>query len=255
MKLQLHKSLCMFDLETTGVNVGSDRIVEIAILKILPTGEEKTYVQRVNPQMPIPAATTAIHGISDEDIADAPTFNQIANEIAQFIGNSDLGGYNSNKFDLPLLAEEFLRAGVDFSLEHRKFVDVQNIFHKMEQRTLKAAYKFYCGEEIKNHHSAEADIRATWDVFKAQLERYEELKPEIEFLSAFSTVQKNVDPAGRVVFNDKNIEVFNFGKYKGRAVEDVFKMEPTYYDWMMNGDFPEYTKKVITAIRLRGIKK
>ncbi|AFD06429.1 3'-5' exonuclease [Solitalea canadensis] len=268
MNLNLKRPIAFFDLETTGVNVASDRIVEIAILKVLPNGTIETKTRRVNPEMPIPLESSLIHGIYEEDIKNEPTFKQMAKSIAQFLENADLGGYNSNKFDVPLLMEEFLRAGVEFDIEGRKLVDVQNIFHQMEQRTLKAAYKFYCGKEIENHHSAEADIKATYEVLLAQLDKYDGVEYEdksgnkstpivndVEALHKFTYVRDVVDFAGRMIYNEQGVEVFNFGKHKGKAVEEVFSFEPTYYDWMMNGDFPLYTKKKLTEIRLRSAFK
>lgn len=255
MNLKLTKPICFFDLETTGVNVGADRIVEIAILKLMPDGTRQMKSKRVNPEMPIPESSSKIHGIYDADVKDAPTFRQVAHEIANFINGADLAGYNSNKFDVPLLAEEFLRAEVPFDIRGRKLVDVQNIFHKMEQRTLGAAYKFYCNKEIENAHNAEADILATYEVLEAQLSRYPELKSEVEYLSDFSSNNSNVDLAGRIIFNETKQEVFNFGKHKGKTVDEVFKLEPSYYDWMMKGDFPLQTKQVITSIRLRNFNK
>jgi len=251
MKLALKKPIVFFDLETTGVDVSKDRIVEISILKLKPDGEKEVKTRRVNPEMPIPEQSSEIHGIYDEDVKDEPTFKALAKSLAKFIGNSDLAGYNSNKFDVPLLAEEFLRVGVDFDLENRKCVDVQNIFHKMEQRTLVAAYKFYCDKELVDAHSAEADITATYEVLEAQLDRYEDLKNDIEFLAEFSERQRNVDLVGRIVYDENNVEVFNFGKHRGKSVSEVFKKEPSYYAWMMDGDFPQYTKKVLTALKLR----
>jgi DNA polymerase-3 subunit epsilon len=218
----------------------------------MPDGEKLIYTKRVNPEMPIPEASSKVHGIYDKDIVNEPNFKQLAPEINQFIGNADLAGYNSNKFDVPMLVDEFIRVGVTFEMKGRRMVDVQNIFHKMEQRTLAAAYKFYCEKEIVNAHSAEADIEATYEVFMAQLARYESLAKDVDGLSTFSAMNKNVDLAGRIVFNDKNEEVFNFGKHKGRTVSDVFSKEPSYYDWMMQGDFPAETKQVLTALRLRG---
>lgn len=251
MNLNLSKPLALIDLETTGVSVGSDRIVEFSVLKINVDGKKEIYTQRVNPEMPIPIKSSEIHGIYDADIANEPTFKQIAHKLNEFIKNCDFAGYNSNKFDIPLLAEEFLRVDVDFDLKNRRLVDVQNIFHIMEPRTLAAAYKFYCGKEIENAHSAEADIAATYEVLEAQITKYSQLENNIDFLADFSMKTKNVDLAGRIIYNEKKEEVFSFGKYKDQSVEAVFKKEPSYYDWMMKGDFPLYTKKVITAIRLR----
>jgi DNA polymerase-3 subunit epsilon len=268
MKLNLKRPLAFFDLEATGINVGSDRIVEIAILKAMPDGTEVIKTMRVNPEMPIPLATSLIHGIYDEDIANEPTFKVVAKEIADFIGDSDLAGYNSNKFDIPMLLEEFLRAGIDFSMADRKFVDVQNIFHQMEQRTLKAAYKFYCNEEIVNAHSAEADIKATYEVLLAQLDRYQDRefedkqgkvsKPvvnDVDALHQFTNLHNPVDFAGRMVYNENGEEVINFGKHKGKTVEHIFNTEPSYYAWMKQGDFPLYTKKKLDEIWTRWSKK
>lgn len=268
MEINLAKPLAFFDLETTGTNVATDRIVEISIIRINPDGTEMVLTQRINPTIPIPAEATAVHGISDEAVSNEPTFQEAGPKIAAFIGNSDLAGYNSNKFDIPLLVEEFLRAGISFDIKSRRLVDVQNIFHKMEPRTLKAAYKFYCQKDLNNAHSAEADARATYEILKAQLDCYKdvsiinadgiEVKPvvnDIKALHDFSFQNKNADLVGHIIYNNKNTEVFNFGKYKGKTVEEVFKIEPSYYDWMMKADFPLYTKKIITAIKLRGFNK
>ena len=254
MKLNLKRPIVFFDLETTGVDTAKDRIVEISMIKIMPDGEEVVRTRRINPQMHIPESATEIHGITDEDVKDAPTFAQIAKSLSQFIEGCDFGGFNSNRFDLPMLVEEFLRVGVDVDFRRRKFVDVQNIFHKMEQRTLVAAYKFYCDKNLDDAHSAEADTRATYEVLKAQLDRYPELQNDITALAEFSSRGESVDYAGRIVYNDKGVEVFNFGKYRGRSVSEVFQEEPSYYAWMMNGDFPLYTKNVITEIRCRDKK-
>ena len=252
MKLALKNPIVFFDLETTGTNIVSDRIVEIAYLKIYPNGNEESKRYLVNPEMPIPQEVTAIHGISDEDVKNEPVFKELAKIIAKDIEGCDLAGYNSVRFDLPLLAEEFLRANVDIDLAKRKMIDVQVIFHKMEQRTLSAAYKFYCNSELTNAHTAEADTRATYEVLKAQLDRYDNLKNDVAFLADFSAQHKNADLAARIIFNDKNEEVFNFGKYKGRRVEDVLNEDMGYYGWIMNGDFSLYTKKVLTEVKLRG---
>ena len=251
MKLNLTKPLVFFDLETTGVQVGSDHIVEICLLKVAVDGRVSTYVQRVNPGMPIPPQSTEIHGITDEMVRDKPTFKELSAEIANFIGDSDLAGYNSNKFDIPLLVEEFLRVGINFDISNRKTIDVQNIFHKMEPRTLKAAYKFYCDKDLENAHSAEADTMATYEVLEAQIGRYPDIGDTVEQLAEFSSNGTIVDFAGRIALDDKGREVFTFGKYKGRSVEEVFRAEPSYYTWMMEGSFPQYTKKIITEIRLR----
>ncbi len=254
-QLKLTRPLVFLDLETTGVNVGADRIVEISLLKIHPNGNRESKTLKVNPTIPIPPETTAIHHIADEDVKDCPTFKDIARDIHTFIGGCDLAGYNSNKFDVPLLIEEFTRVDINFDLSQRKLIDVQNIFHKMEQRTLSAAYKFYCDKSLENAHSAEADTLATYEVLVAQLEKYESLKNDVDSLSQFSSITKNVDLAGRIVFNEKGEETFNFGKYKGKLVSDIFKTEPSYYDWMMKGDFATNTKNVITQIRLKDFNK
>ena len=255
MELQLKNPIVFFDLETTGINVASDRIVEISWLKVMPSGQESGQTQLLNPTIPIDPKATEIHGIRDEDVRDKPTFREIARSLAREFEGCDLAGYNSNKFDIPLLAEEFLRAEVDFDMSRRKFVDVQVIFHKMEQRTLSAAYKFYCQKDLENAHSAEADTLATFEILKAQLDRYDELENSVEFLSGFSTVSRNVDFAGRIILNDQDVEVFNFGKYKGEPVEEVLKKDPGYFGWILNGDFPRYTKKVLTNIKLRAFGK
>ena len=249
-KLNLEKSICFFDLETTGIELATARIVEIAILKITPDGNKEMYVKRIHPGIPIPPQTSAIHGIYDQDVANEKKFAELAHEIKAFIGDSDLAGFNSNKFDVPVLVEEFLRAEVDFEMNGRNFVDVQTIFHKMEQRTLSAAYQFYCNKPLENAHSAEADILATYEILEAQLQRYSDLKNDICFLSEF-TKGKNifVDFAGRIVYNEQNLPCFNFGKHKGKPVEEVLRTEPSYYAWMMNGDFPLHTKKVMTEIK------
>ncbi|CDE65057.1 MAG: 3'-5' exonuclease [Parabacteroides sp.] len=252
MQLNLKNPLVFFDLETTGIDIVKDRIIEISYVKVFPNGKEESKTMRINPGMPIPPASTAIHGITDDDVKDCPLFKNVAKQLAAQIEGCDLAGYNSNRFDIPLLAEEFLRAGVDIDLTRRKFIDVQTIFYKMEQRTLAAAYKFYCQKSLENAHTAAADTMATYEVLKAQLDRYPELKNDVTFLSEFSSFTNNVDFAGRMVYNEKNQEVFNFGKYKGRLVEEVLKQEPAYYSWMMNGDFPLNTKQKLTEIKLRG---
>ena len=265
MNLVLHKPLAFFDLETTGVNVGADRIVEISILKVMPDGSKHTFTRRINPGIPIPPQVTAIHGISNQDVKDCPLFAALAPELAGFLENCDLAGYNSNKFDVPMLVEEFLRCGFDLSLNGRRCVDVQNIFHKMEPRTLKAAYRFYCNKDLINAHSAEADTMATFEILLSQLDRYKDVEytdnngkkscpvvNDVQALHEFSFQNRNADLAGHIVFNDKGQEVFNFGKYKSRSVEEVFRTEPPYYDWMMKADFPLSTKKVISEIKLRG---
>ena len=246
--LQLIRPIAFIDLETTGVNLSTDRIVEIAIIKLLPDGTKETKQKYINPEMPIPAETTAIHGITDDMIKDAPTFKQIGNEIKQFLENCDLGGYNSNRFDIPMLMEEFLRADLDVDLTDRKMVDVQHIFYQMEPRTLTAAYKFFCEKELDNAHSAAADIEATIQVLQAQLKRYPKLGTDINSVLSVIGEEKIVDYARRFVYNDQNEAVFNFGKFKGKPVVDVLKKEPQYYDWMMKGDFPKHTKKKLTEL-------
>jgi DNA polymerase-3 subunit epsilon len=252
MKLDLKNPLVFFDLETTGTNINSDRIVEICYLKVYPNGNEETKTLRINPEMHIPEASSAVHGIYDEDVADCPKFKDVAKNIASDIEGCDLAGFNSNRFDIPVLAEEFLRAGVDIDLMKRKFVDVQVIYHKLEQRTLSAAYKFYCDKNLEDAHTAEADTRATYEVLKAQLDRYADvLENDINFLSNYSCYSRNVDFAGRIVYNDQDVEVFNFGKYKGVPVKEVLQKDPGYYSWIMQGDFTLNTKNVLTKIRLR----
>ncbi len=268
MELNLNRPLAFFDLETTGLSVSADRIIEISILKANPDGSKKILTKKINPGRPIPPESTAIHGISDEDVKDAPTFAEAGNELNRFLNNCDLAGYNCIKFDIPFLVEEFYRNEINFELKGRKFIDIQNIFHKMEQRTLSAAYKFYCNKELINAHSAEADTIATYEILKAQLDRYTKteykdrngkisipVKNDMQALHEFSYQTKNVDLIGHIIYNDKNVEVFNFGKHKGKAVEDLFKKEPSYYDWMMKSEFPLSTKKVITAIKLRGFNQ
>ena len=251
MKLKLKRPIIFFDLETTGVDTSRDRIVEISMIRIEPDGEEIVRTRRLNPGMPIPPEATAVHGITDDDVRDCPTFAQVAKSLAEFVRGCDFGGFNSNRFDLPLLVEEFLRVGIDVDFKQRRFVDVQNIFHKKEQRTLVAAYRFYCDKELDEAHSAAADTRATYEVLQAQLDRYDDLENDIDFLAAYSTRGESADYAGRILYNEQGEEVFGFGKYRGERVADVFRREPSYYAWMMNGDFPLYTKKVITEIRLR----
>lgn len=251
MELQLKKPIIFFDLETTGVNILRDRIVEISYIKVMPSGEEIERTMRINPGMPIPPESTAVHHITDDDVRDCPRFKDVARELAQVFMGCDIAGYNSNRFDVPLLMQEFSNAGVDIDLARHNFVDVQNIFHKMEQRTLVAAYRFYCDKDLDNAHSANADTRATYEVLKAQLDRYPSLKNDIAFLAEFSRMNKNADLMGRIVFNEAGKEVFNFGKYKGQEVEKIFAREPGYYSWMMQGEFAEDTKRVITRIRMR----
>ena len=253
--LNLKRPLAFFDLETTGVNVAQDRIVEISVIKLNPDGTEDTLTELVNPGVPIPAEAAAVHGISNEKVADKPTFKQIAPKIKEFIGDSDLSGFNCLKFDVPLLVEEFLRNEEDFEMKNRKVVDVQNIFHKMEQRTLVAAYKFYCNGDLTDAHSAEADTRATLEVLKAQVGKYDELEGDVEMLHDFSKRGNAVDFAGHIIENSQGEAVFNFGKNKGKSVVEVLKTNPGYYSWMMDAQFPSYTKKVLTEIRVDAINK
>ncbi|MBS9768535.1 MAG: 3'-5' exonuclease [Flavobacteriaceae bacterium] len=252
MQLQLKKPIVFFDLETTGTNIAKDRIVEIALCKVHPDGKEEIKTYRVNPEMPIPIEVSEIHGIYDGDVEDCPTFKEIGKEVASFITGCDLGGYNSNRFDVPLLAEELLRVGIDHDIKRHRLVDVQVIFHTMEKRTLEAAYKFYCDKELKDAHSAEADTLATYEVLKSQLDRYQEdLDNDIDFLSDFTTRTKNADFAGFIAYDDNGREIFNFGKFKGRLVEEVLESDPGYFGWILNSEFPLYTKKVLTNIKLR----
>ncbi|MBO4500471.1 MAG: 3'-5' exonuclease [Bacteroidaceae bacterium] len=250
MKLELKNPIVFFDLETTGINIARDRIVEICYLKVFPNGNETSRTIRINPEMHIPKEATDVHGISDADVADCPTFKMVAKEVARDFEGCDIAGFNSNRFDVPMLAEEFLRADVSLDLSRHKLIDVQVIFHKMEQRTLTAAYKFYCGKNLEDAHSAEGDTRATYEVLKAQLDRYPELKNDTSFLSEFSSFTENVDFAGRIVYNSKHIEVFNFGKYKDQPVVSVLQRDPSYYRWIMDGDFTLNTKQVLTRIKL-----
>jgi DNA polymerase-3 subunit epsilon len=255
MKLHLKRPLVVFDLETTGTSVNLDRIVEFSFIKVMPEGTETIKTLRFNPGIPIPLEVSLIHGIYDDDVKEAPLFKLKAKELAEEFMGCDFAGFNSNKFDFPLLVEEFLRAGVEFDVENRKFVDAQRIFHMMEQRTLTAAYKFYCNKELINAHSAEADTVATLEVLKAQIERYENLENDVDFLHNFTKQDKNVDLAGRIIYNKDGIPVFNFGKHKGKLVQEVFKTDFGYYDWMMNGDFAEDTKRRLTQIKLQGFKR
>ena len=252
MKLNLQKPLVIFDLKTTGLDIVKDRIIQISYIKVFPDGREERGNYLVNPEKPIPDVVVQLTGISNEDVQGQPTFKEIAQTINKIFADSDIAGYNSNHFDVPLLAEEFLRANIDFDFSKRNMIDVQTIYHKMERRNLAAAYKFYCGKNLEDAHSADADTRATYEVLKAQLDRYPSLQNDVDFLSEFSTQNKNVDFAGRIIYNDKNVEVFNFGKHKGCPVEEVFRtIDRGYYDWMMQGDFPQNTKNVITNIKLR----
>lgn len=254
MKLQLTQPIAFIDLETTGINISTEKIIEIAIVKILPDGSKHAKRKLINPQMPIPAASTEIHGITDEMVKNAPTFKQAANEIKQFIENCDLAGYNSNRFDIPMLIEEFLRSGLEFSLVGKKLLDVQKVFHMMEQRTLSAAYKFYCNKLLENAHSAEVDATATWEVLEAQVERYPQIGNTVESIVKFTGEDDIVDFARRFI-KEKGIEIFNFGKHKGKPVTQVLKEEPQYYDWMMKGDFPMNTKQKLTEILNRSLLK
>ncbi len=268
MELKLDRDIAFIDLETTGLNIVKDRIIEICVLKVSVDNKTEIKTRRINPTIPIPPLSTEIHGITDEDVKDCPTFAAIAKSLANYLSNCDLAGYNSNKFDIPLLVEEFYRANVGFEIKNRRFIDVQNIFHKMEQRTLIAAYKFYCKKDLTNAHSAEADTVATYEVLKAQLDKYKGVEyrdkhgnisypvvNDVKALEKFTSLNKNVDLVGHIIFNEDNVEIFNFGKHKGKAVEEVFRKEPSYYDWMMKSEFPHLTKKVITAIKLRGFNK
>ncbi|MFV0571182.1 MAG: exonuclease domain-containing protein [Xanthomarina gelatinilytica] len=253
MQLNLTKPICFFDLETTGVNITNDRIVEISILKVYPDGKEERYTRLVNPTIPIPPEVTKVHGISDKDVADKPTFKELAKEIHNLIKDSDLGGFNSNRFDIPLLAEEMLRADIDFDMKNRMSIDVQTIFHKMEQRTLVAAYKFYCDKNLEDAHSAEADTLATYEVLKAQVAKYDGLENNTKFLAEFSSRKKFADFAGFLIYNKEGEECFSFGKHKGKRVVDILETEPGYFGWLLNADFPLYTKKVLTSIKLRDL--
>jgi len=266
MNLNLTKPLIVLDLETTGLNLVNDKIIEYCLFKVHPDGKKEIRTQLINPGMPIPPESTKIHGIKDEDVAQKPIFKEIAADLYAFIGNADLAGFNSNKFDVPFLIEEFLKANIDFSLKGRRLVDIQNIFHKMEPRNLKAAYKFYCGHEIENAHTAEADTMATYEVLLAQIEKYQHIayidndgkesipvKNDIQSLYDFSFNKKNADIVGHIVYNERNQETFNFGKYKGKVVEEVFKTDNSYYDWILKSAFPELTKRLIQKIKLRSI--
>ena len=247
MNIELSKPLAFFDIESTGINPATDRIVELAIIKISPSGEKSRFRRLINPDMPIPKEASDIHGITDEMVKDAPLFKEIAAEVNTFLENCDLGGYNSNRFDVPLLVEEFLRAGEPFSIRERRLLDVQKIYHKMEPRTLSAAYQFYCGSNLEDAHSAEADVTATWEVLEAQIQRYPTIGKNLDSILQFTGEDRIVDMARRFVYKGDEI-VFNFGKYKGEPAHKVFRMEPQYYDWMMRGDFPLHTKQVISEI-------
>lgn len=251
MELSLKKPIIFFDLETTGTNITHDRIVEISLIKIMPNGEEIERTIRINPEMHIPEEATAVHHITDEDVANCRTFKMIAKDLAQSFTGCDIAGFNSNRFDIPMLDQEFQRAGVKFDFSKPRFVDVQTIFHKKEQRTLVAAYKFYCGKDLTEAHSANADTRATYEVLKAQLDHYDDLPNDIVALSEYSSMNRNVDLAGRLIYNEKREEIINFGKYKGQLASDVLRKDPGYYSWIMQGDFPQNTKDVFTNIKLR----
>ncbi|MBW6502186.1 MAG: 3'-5' exonuclease [Bacteroidales bacterium] len=253
MELNLKRPIAFIDLETTGISVSSDRIVELSVLKISPDGREEWMTTLINPEMPVPPKSTAIHGITDEDVAGAPAFREVAKNLAMFLEGCDLAGYNAIKFDIPLLAEEFLRINMDFNFRKHKYVDVQVIFHKKEQRTLSAAYQFYCNKSLENAHSSKADTEAAYEILKAQLDRYEDLENEIDRLAEFSSFNNLADFAGRIIYDENGTEVFNFGKHKGKSVESVLNEEPSYFSWIMNGDFPLYTKKVLTEIKLRAL--
>ena len=250
MTLQLTKPIVFFDLESTGLNPVTDRIVEISMLKVHLNGDEEVVTHRINPGVPIPPESSAIHGIFDQDVKDKPAFKDLSRQILEFIKGCDLGGYNSNRFDVPLLAEEFERTGVEIDIKKIKLVDVQVIFFKQEPRTLAGAYKFYCDKVLENAHSAEADVKATWEILKAQVDRYDDLENNIDSLSSLSNSDKFADLAGRLIYDEKKDILFNFGKHKGKKVSQIFEREASYYDWMMRGDFPAYTKKMITRIYL-----
>lgn len=254
MELQLNKPLCFFDIESTGVNVVRDRIVEISVLKVFPNGNREARTWLVNPEITIPEEVIAIHGISNEKVAQEPTFREIGPQVAAMLKDADLAGYNSNKFDIPMLAEEFLRAEVDFNFAQKRTVDVQNIFHKKEKRTLEAAYRFYCDKDLSNAHSAEADTWATYEVLKSQLDRYEDLENDVPFLSEFSNRFRAADFAGFIILNKEDVECFSFGKYKNKPVEEVLEKDPGYYGWIQKAEFPLYTKKILTAIKLRKLQ-
>lgn len=254
MELNLSKPICFFDIESTGTNVVRDRIVEISVLKVFPNGNREARTWLVNPGVPIPKETTAIHGISDEKVAAEPTFKEIGPKVADMLKDADLAGYNSNKFDIPILAEEFLRAGINFDFSKKRAIDVQNIFHKKEQRTLEAAYRFYCDKDLKDAHSAEADTLATYEILKSQLDRYEDLDNNVDYLAQFSNRFRAADYAGFIIFNKNDVECFSFGKYKHKPVEEVLEKDPGYFGWIQNAEFPQYTKNVLTAIKLRKLQ-
>jgi DNA polymerase-3 subunit epsilon len=254
MELKLKRPICFFDIESTGVSVVKDRIVEISVLKVYPNGTHESRTWLVNPEMPIPEVTTAIHGITNEKVANEPTFKELGKKVHEMIKDADLAGYNSNKFDIPMLAEEFLRAEIEFDFSKKKAVDVQNIFHKKEQRTLSAAYRFYCDQNLEDAHTAEADTKATYEILKAQLERYPDLENDIDFLSSYSNRFRAADFAGFIILDENDNELFSFGKYKNQKVEEVLDKDPGYYGWIQKSDFPLYTKKILTSIKLRKLQ-
>ena len=250
MKIKLSKPICFFDLETTGINISKDRIVEISILKVYPNSNKESRTWLVNPEISIPSEVSKIHGITNEMVINEPNFKVIGSPVKEMINNCDLGGFNSNKFDIPLLAEEFLRSNIDFDLEKIKCIDVQNIFHKMEKRTLGAAYKFYCKKDLIDAHSSKADTLATYEVLEAQIEKYSELENNVTFLSEFSSRNRTVDLAGFIIYDQNNVPCFSFGKHKGKSVDFIIDNEPGYFGWILNSDFPMYTKKILTKLRL-----
>lgn len=252
MQLNLKRPIIFFDLETTGLNITQDRIVEISVIKVFPDGHEEEKTRRLNPEMHIPEQATAVHGITDDDVKDCPTFKQVSKSLAQMFEGCDIGGFNSNRFDIPVLSQEFFNAGIKFDFNKCRFVDVQTIYHKKEPRNLIAAYKFYCGKDLKDAHSACADTRATLEVLKAQLDRYEgDLQNDIDFLSSYSSQNRNVDLAGRIIRNEEGVVVFNFGQHKGKSVEEVLTKTPQYLDWIMGRDFAEDTKNVLQEIYIK----
>lgn len=252
MKLNLKRPIIFFDLETTGLGIAKDRIVELCYIRVEPNGNEEARSIRINPEMHIPEVASSVHGITDDDVKDCPTFADVAPQLAATFEGCDLAGFNSNRFDLPLLAEEFMKAGVNIDLSHVQAIDVQNIYHKLEKRTLAAAYKFYCGRDLENAHSALADTQATYEVLQAQLDHYpNDLQNDVDFLAEFSRMNRNIDFAGRFVYDESGKELINFGKYKGKAIKDVLSRDPGYYSWIMQGDFTLNTKQVLTKLRLK----
>ena len=252
MKLNLKRPIIFFDLETTGLDIAKDRIVELCYIRVEPNGNEEARSMRINPEMHIPEVASSVHGITDDDVKDCPTFADVAPQLAATFEGCDLAGFNSNRFDLPLLAEEFMKAGVNIDLSHVQAIDVQNIYHKLEKRTLAAAYKFYCGRDLENAHSALADTQATYEVLQAQLDHYpNDLQNDVDFLAELSRMNRNIDFAGRFVYDESGKELINFGKYKGKAIKDVLSRDPGYYSWIMQGDFTLNTKQVLTKLRLK----